>query len=253
MEAISEQKIKDYKLIFHIDDVGKNRQILNQVIKFNELGSLKSVSILMNYGEAKEAWSYIKKHPDVKAFWHPNLTTGSPISDPKSVPSLVNSSGQFKYHTTKMALALALRLINPNDIKTELEAQLKLAGQMGIKFRGVDGEQHIQAFEPISSFLISKFNDIADFEFRSLGHLKSVSLVGHLKLKLMRLLARLSSPSLKMPTTWNKPFVDYYMASWEKISLDKINRLNLIVIHPATSFDKINTTLKTDDHPPIKP
>jgi hypothetical protein len=41
MEAISEQKIKDYKLIFHIDDVGKNRQILNQVIKFNELGSLK--------------------------------------------------------------------------------------------------------------------------------------------------------------------------------------------------------------------
>ena len=97
MEAISEQKIKGYKLIFHIDDVGKNHQILNQVIKFNELGSLKSVSILMNYGEAKEAWSYIKKHPEVKVFWHPNLTTGSSISDPKSVPSLVDSSGQFKY------------------------------------------------------------------------------------------------------------------------------------------------------------
>lgn len=249
MNKILVDYIKKHNLKFHIDDAGRDDDVFKQIEAYNHLGSLKSVSVLVTHPGAKKISSYLNQNPNIKVFLHPNLTTGHPVLNHKQIPSLADENG-FKYSTLKMALALSLGLIKSNDIEKELSAQLKMAKKLNLKLSGIDGEQHIQAFEPVSSLLIKHFADFPEFSFRSLSSLKAQSIIGKIKLLSLKILAMISTKKFKLPKTWNLAYQKYYMASWEKLNLSTINKSLLIVIHPGTEFDKIDSTLKLDDRPP---
>lgn len=121
-------------VIFHIDDTGMSHSSNVGTIKAMEDGVATSCSIMMPCAWVPEYAAYLKEHPDTDAGIHLTLTSEwdnyrwYPVAGINTVPGLVDEAGcmwgdviQVVTHAT------------PDEVETEIRAQVDRALQMGIK------------------------------------------------------------------------------------------------------------------------
>ena len=90
-----------------------------------ENGFIATTNVMLNMKTLSDAADLLTRYPSLSVGIHWNVTTGKPISDPKTIPSLVDEMGTFwsigifkrKYHNAE---------ITPADLEKELEAQYSL-------------------------------------------------------------------------------------------------------------------------------
>jgi predicted glycoside hydrolase/deacetylase ChbG (UPF0249 family) len=74
---------------------------------------------------------------------HLTLVEERPILDPKTVPSLVDGEGRFHRHATVFAGKYFQKKISLDDVRRELDAQIRKVLASGVRVSHLDSHQHL--------------------------------------------------------------------------------------------------------------
>jgi chitin disaccharide deacetylase len=131
-------------VIVNADDFGLTSGVNRSILSCHLSGSVTSTTLMTNMPGCEEAAEIGRAHPSLGIGLHFNLTSGRPISDPKSVPTLTDERGNFlsRGELMKRALFGALR---PEHVQTELAAQLARMRSVGLRPSHIDSHQHVHA------------------------------------------------------------------------------------------------------------
>lgn len=113
------------KIIVTADDYGMCEEVDRAIEAGIENGFVTTTNVMLNMETFFHAADLRVKYPNLSIGIHWNVTTGKPLSDPKTIPSLVDDNGMFwpisvfkkKYRKGK---------ISPIDLEKELEKQYSL-------------------------------------------------------------------------------------------------------------------------------
>lgn len=83
------------KLLFRADDLGYSEGVNYGIEKSVKSGLIRSVGVMMNMPTTEHGIALLQES-DIAFGQHTNICIGRPLSDPKTIPSLVDESGQFK-------------------------------------------------------------------------------------------------------------------------------------------------------------
>ncbi|WP_041140110.1 ChbG/HpnK family deacetylase [Beduini massiliensis] len=107
------------RIILNADDIGYSEAVTLGIIKSYQDGIIRSTTMMSNMPAAPFAAQLLKENPGLYCGQHSNIVIGTPVSDPKDIPSLVDEEGHFN---VKSRLKQGLKL-DVEDIKREVRAQ----------------------------------------------------------------------------------------------------------------------------------
>lgn len=113
------------KIIVTADDYGMCDEVDRAIDAGIENGFITTTNVMLNMETLADAADLRTRYPSLSVGIHWNVTTGKPISDSKTIPSLVDETGTFwpigtfkkKYHKGEIV---------STDLEKELEAQYSL-------------------------------------------------------------------------------------------------------------------------------
>ena len=113
------------KIIVTADDYGMCDEVDRAINAGIENGFITTTNVMLNMATLSDAADLRTRYPSLSVGIHWNVTTGKPISDSKTIPSLVDETGTFwpigtfkkKYHKGEIV---------STDLEKELEAQYSL-------------------------------------------------------------------------------------------------------------------------------
>lgn len=129
----------DMVVILHVDDVGMSHASNLGGIESVERGVATSWSVMMPCAWVPEIAKYLKQHPEVDSGLHLTLTSEwslyrwLPVAGKPKVPGLVDAEGCLWQSVEKTATHAS-----PDEIETEIRAQLDRAEQLGIPITHLD-------------------------------------------------------------------------------------------------------------------
>lgn len=134
------------RLIVNADGFGFTYGNNRGILECFPAGVIKSVSVNANFPAVEESPRLPAEFPDVSVGVHLNLTVGPCVSDPKTIPDLVNEEGEFLGAVfVRKALVGGI----PRDqIVRELTAQVERLQGYGIRLTHWDGHQNKHLLPP---------------------------------------------------------------------------------------------------------
>jgi predicted glycoside hydrolase/deacetylase ChbG (UPF0249 family) len=148
------------KLIVNADDFGFNREVTDGILECHKNGCVTSTTLMAHMPAAEYAVEQSKKFPNLSVGIHLAINTGRPLSDPKKIPALVDSDGNFKSSSEIVRLAKRCRL-PIEQVQREFTAQVERFLSFGITPTHCDGHQHITVNpQPLIAMMrvIKKYN-----------------------------------------------------------------------------------------------
>jgi len=136
------------KLILHSDDFGLHPSINQTVLQAAGRGVLTSCSLMVNGLAAEEAVKKALEIPDLGVGLHLNILRGRPLSDPESIPSLVDGNGRFFNSAARLAEQSFIKRISRTEVYEEFRRQVECMIQKGIFPTHVDSEKHTHLWLP---------------------------------------------------------------------------------------------------------
>jgi len=130
---------EDRVLIIHCDDGGMSHASNMGAIEALEYGLVTSVSAMMPCSWISEFAEYVKKHPDTDMGIHLTLTSEwdgyrwGPVAGKKAVPGLADEQGCLWDN-----VQLVVENATPDEIETEIRAQVDRAETMGLPITHLD-------------------------------------------------------------------------------------------------------------------
>lgn len=130
-------------LIITADDFGAAANINEGIAKAAEMNSLTSISVFANFPESLPQLQQIcAKHPEIGIGIHLNITTGKPVADKISIPSLVNKGN---FYTLEEILP-RLQNISITELHHELKSQVLLLKNFGINITFISDHNGILTY-----------------------------------------------------------------------------------------------------------
>ena len=125
------------RLIVNADDLGRTSGINEGIFAAHQKGLVTSATLMVIYPAAEEAADSMDHYPDLGVGLHVQMSGGTPLLSPETVPSLVDDEGRFP------AKLEGLIDIAPDQVRVEVEAQferfLELTGHLPTH---LDGHHH---------------------------------------------------------------------------------------------------------------
>lgn len=131
------------QLIVNADDFALTPGVSNGIIEAHKNGIVTSTTLMANSPHFEKAVILLKNTPSLETGIHLNLTWGKPVLPCDSVPSLIDKNGTFfkKPH-------LLPDRINPEEMQSELEAQINKAISYKIQVTHLDSHHHLHTARP---------------------------------------------------------------------------------------------------------
>ncbi|HLZ42475.1 MAG TPA: polysaccharide deacetylase family protein [Candidatus Sulfotelmatobacter sp.] len=129
-------------VIIHADDLGETHAVNAAAIKALESGTVNSASLMVPCPWFPEMADYAKSHPGADLGLHLTLTSErvyyrwGPAASRDKVPTLVDSNGYFHHDWEEH------QKINPQEVESELRAQVERALAMGVHPTHLDSHQY---------------------------------------------------------------------------------------------------------------
>ena len=141
------------KVIITADDFGASKNINLGIIGGIESGFINTVSAMVTFNEAtKDIKKLSEDFPDINIGLHLSISSGSPVSNPQNIPSLVDENGNF-YSIDK--LILRLDKINLLELKTELKNQITIMQNIGIRIDHLSSQHNIlHLYSPFTEVVV---------------------------------------------------------------------------------------------------
>ncbi len=135
------------QIIINADDFGFSEGINKGIIESYKNGIATSTSIVCNTEYFHKSIKELRRLKGLGKGVHLNLTMGKPVS--RDVPSLTNKNGLFEKDVYRFSLRASISKIHKEDIKKELEGQIKLAVSKFEDIDHIDSHQHIHILPQI--------------------------------------------------------------------------------------------------------
>ena len=113
------------KIIFTAADYGMLDCVTDGILKAIRFGLLKNITVITNNQSIYRAAEEIKKYPEVSMGQEINFVSGTPISAPSLIPSLVTPNGDFISSRQRQAMGKEGRKFAYEDCLIECENQVK--------------------------------------------------------------------------------------------------------------------------------
>lgn len=113
------------RLIVTSDDYGMCDVVDKAIDAGIENGFVTTTNVMVNMETLDNARSLRARFPSLSVGMHWNVTTGRPVSDPETIPSLVDSEGDF-WSISEFKRRFSKGLVKEEDLERELEAQIVL-------------------------------------------------------------------------------------------------------------------------------
>lgn len=129
-------------IIVHADDLGETHAVNAAAIKALQAGTINSASLMVPCPWFPEIADYAKSHPDADFGLHLTLTSErvyyrwGPVAPLDKVSSLVDTNG-YLYHDWEEK-----QHVNPQEVESELRAQIERALAMGVRPTHLDSHQY---------------------------------------------------------------------------------------------------------------
>lgn len=126
-------------IFFHVDDAGMSHSSNNGSIEALTEGIATSVSTMMPCGWVPEFAKWLRENPEVDNGLHLTLTSEwdnyrwGPLAGKPAVPGLVDEEGCLWGNVAQVATKAT-----PDEVETEIRAQIDRAEQMGIPITHID-------------------------------------------------------------------------------------------------------------------
>ncbi|MFN8222148.1 MAG: ChbG/HpnK family deacetylase [Gaiellales bacterium] len=133
------------RIVLNADDFGASADTLAATIECFELDALTSATIMVAMPETRAALDYALTRPEHGFGVHLQLVGDGierPVSDPASVPTLVDEDGRL-LPTGVVRKRAMLRRLSSAELQREIEAQLDIAVSAGLAVTHVDSHRHL--------------------------------------------------------------------------------------------------------------
>lgn len=131
------------RLIVHADDFGLSERVNDGVLDAHLNGILTSTSVMACAPAFDHAVGLSKANPSLDTGLHLTLIEERPLTDPAKIPSLVDAEGRFHKHITVFAKRYFQGLIDLDEVRLELDAQIAKAREAGLVLSHLDSHQHV--------------------------------------------------------------------------------------------------------------
>ncbi|MFQ3610940.1 MAG: polysaccharide deacetylase family protein [Fimbriimonadales bacterium] len=127
-------KTTEKLLIIHADDLGMSHSKNRATLKALEAGAISSASIMVPCGWLMEAVEWAKKNPNADLGLHLTLTSEwrayrwRPVAPADKVKGLIDPQGYMWGGVEQV-----VRNASPQEVETEIRAQIEMALQLGLK------------------------------------------------------------------------------------------------------------------------
>jgi predicted glycoside hydrolase/deacetylase ChbG (UPF0249 family) len=135
------------RLIVNADDYGKSPEANRAIERAVREGILTSTTVMANMPYYEEIAGLKSACPWVSIGLHVNLTSGRPVLPPETVPSLVDSEGNF-LSTNTFVYRVWLGRIAREHMRAEIEAQLERLKKAAGSVSHFDSHHHIHSRSP---------------------------------------------------------------------------------------------------------
>ena len=131
------------KLIVNADDFGLSEKVNEGIVNAHIEGIVTATSVMVNGTAFEHALQLSQSVPSLDIGLHLTLTEETPILETATIPSLVNKEHKFHDHANTLTKRLLLGQISLEDIRRELDAQIRKAKDYSMTISHLDGHQHI--------------------------------------------------------------------------------------------------------------
>jgi predicted glycoside hydrolase/deacetylase ChbG (UPF0249 family) len=136
-------------IIVTADDLGLSPGVTAGILDAYRDGVVRSTSLLVTFPGGQEAANLARAERGLEIGLHLDLVGGTPVSDPASVPSLVDVEGRF-HKLPQLTARLMSGRIRLGEVATEVRAQVARAREWGIEPRAWDSHRHTHLMPPLS-------------------------------------------------------------------------------------------------------
>ncbi|TWH48329.1 ChbG/HpnK family deacetylase [Sporomusa sp. KB1] len=143
------------QLIVNADDFGLHENINLGIIEGHTQGCITSTSIMAGGPAFNHAVALAADHPQLGIGAHLTLVGGMSVTDPGSIPSLVDSEGMLCASYPAFLKKFCLAGIRLDDVRRELTAQVKRIVSAGITITHLDSHQHMHVVPGILDIVLS--------------------------------------------------------------------------------------------------
>jgi len=131
------------RLVVNADDFGLAESINRGILEAHRRGILTSATLLANGAAFESAAELARGAPVLGVGVHLNLTDGRPVSQPSTVPSLLDASGQFFSGPAQLAGRVLAGRARLAEVEREWGAQIEKVGNSGVAITHLDGHKHV--------------------------------------------------------------------------------------------------------------
>ena len=135
------------------DDFGISRGVNRGIVEAHRDGLVTSASLMPNLPSAEDAVTRAATCPDLGLGLHLTLTAGRPLSDPETVPTLVDPDGQLFLLGTLLG-RLTTGRVSRDDLRRELTAQVEWALQRGLRPSHLDSHHHVHTHPWVAPIVV---------------------------------------------------------------------------------------------------
>lgn len=143
------------RLIINADDFGLTKATNRAIAELSRAGVLTSATLMATGAAFEDAVLIAHQNPLLGVGCHVVLTDGVPVSDPRSIPSLLGADGRsFRPSLGGFVQALLRGAIREDDIEREALAQIQKLQLAGVRVTHLDTHKHTHVFPAISRPLL---------------------------------------------------------------------------------------------------
>lgn len=152
------------KIMVRADDLGYSRGVNYGIYDTVKNGVIKNIGFMVNMPDSVEGYELVKDL-DVCLGQHTNVCIGTPISDPKLIPSLVDENGQFKssrtYRQSKEDFVVLEEAIIEIEAQYERFKEITHLEPSYFEAHAVASDNLLKGIEIVAKRHNLKFNDIS--------------------------------------------------------------------------------------------
>ena len=143
------------RLIVNADDFGLSPGVNRGILEAFERGILTSTTALVNLEHFADAAAEARRLPALPVGVHLTLLWGRPVSEPSSVPSLVDRQGSFPTGLGTLAARALTGRLAAREIEAEFRAQVRRFLDAGLVPTHVDTHKHVHCLPVVFEALLA--------------------------------------------------------------------------------------------------
>jgi predicted glycoside hydrolase/deacetylase ChbG (UPF0249 family) len=143
------------RLIINADDFGLTSGVNRAIAELHQARAVTSATLMATGDAFQDAVAIAHANPTLGVGCHIVLTDGTPVSSPKSIPTLIGSDGKnFRPSLVDFIQALLRGAISQDDIEREAVAQVQKLQCAGINVTHIDTHKHTHLFPTVARPLL---------------------------------------------------------------------------------------------------